>query len=323
MKKIAFTLCSNNYIPQAKLLVTSFLQHNSDYLFVLGLVDKKVNSLNYFFNKNVNVIECSDVLPEQVLRHMARQYKIVELNTAVKPFYFAYLFTNYAAAEQIVYLDPDIYVYSSFEYIEGCLLKNNIVLTPHTCTPVQPDGKKPDDRSYLKYGIFNLGFLALGRSANTDAFLRWLTDRLYDYCYMEVDLGMYVDQLWINHVPVYFDNVYVTKHLGLNCAYWNLHERKFSIKDNAYFINEVFPLIFFHFSALDVNDINTISKSQDRFSLEERKDLILLMNDYAKKLKAAKAEADYNVRCVYAANNIFQKFIYYKKRFLLRRTKKV
>src|SRR5215211_3853330 len=153
MRKIVFTLCSNNYIPQAKLLMASFLQYNPDYLFVLGLVDEKKWGLNYSFGTKVKVIECSDVLPQDMLKHMVRQYKIVELNTAVKPFYFRHLFANYSDVEYIIYLDPDIYIYNSFEYIESCLQLNDIVLTPHTCTPVPLDGKKPNERSYLKYGV--------------------------------------------------------------------------------------------------------------------------------------------------------------------------
>ncbi|MEP6594456.1 MAG: hypothetical protein ABJA71_00860, partial [Ginsengibacter sp.] len=241
MKKIAFTLCSNNYIPQAKLLMDSFLQHNPGYLFILGLIDEKKAGLNYSFNEKVRVTICSDVLPADVLNHMSTQYKLVELNTAVKPFYFRYLFDNYVDAEHIIYLDPDIYIYNPFEYIENCLQVSDIILTPHSCAPVPLDGKKPDERSYLKYGIFNLGFLALTRSINTNIFLKWFTERLYNYCYMEVNLGMYVDQLWINHVPIYFSKVFISKHVGLNCAYWNLHERYFSFNNNSYFVNQNVP----------------------------------------------------------------------------------
>ena len=323
MKKIAFTLCSNNYIPQAKLLIDSFLQHNHDYLFILGLVDEKKAGLNYSFGTNVKIVACSEVLPAAILKHMSRQYKIVELNTAVKPFYFRYLFENFVEAEHIIYLDPDIYVYHSFQYIENCLHESDIILTPHASTPVPLDGKKPDERSYLKYGIFNLGFLAVTRSENTDIFLRWLAERLYDYCYMEINLGMYVDQLWINHVPIYFNKVFITRHPGLNCAYWNLHERYFYFNKNSYFVNETFQLIFFHFSALDVDDTNNISGSQNRYSLNDRPDLSSLINQYAQKLKNARADGTYNVRCVYTPQNIFQKLLYYKKRFILRKTKVV
>src|SRR4029078_8416290 len=148
---------------------------------------------NYSFNEKVKVLTCSNVLSLNMLSHMSGQYKIVELNTAVKPFYFRYLFDNYLDVDHIIYLDPAIYVYSSFEYIENCLKADDIILTPHACTPVPLDGKKPGERSYLKYGIFNLGFLALTRSTNADIFLKWSAERFYDYCYQEVNLGMYVD----------------------------------------------------------------------------------------------------------------------------------
>lgn len=318
--KIAFTLCSNNYIPQARLLIDSFLQFNPDYLFVLGLVDEKSADLDYSFNDKLTVVSCSEVLPEKILIQWKKQYKIVELNTAPKPFYFQYLFEKYPKAGHIIFFDPDIYVYNTFDYVEHCLQENDIILTPHTCTPVPLDGKKPSDRAYLKYGIFNLGFIAVKRSANAEEFLHWLSERLKNYCYMEVNLGMYVDQLWINHVSVYFNNVFVSKHMGLNCAYWNLHERYFSLSnDNTYVVNKTDLLLFFHFSALDLNDINSISKSQNRYSLQQRDDLRDLVNDYSKKLVAARADGRYDIPCVYTKRNLFQKFQYYKKRLSVRK----
>ena len=320
MKKIVFTLCSNNYIPQAKLLIESFLKFNIDYLFVLGLVDEKSDKLNYFFNDKTIVIECKDVLPAYMLDRMKRNYKIVELNTTVKPFYFQYFFEQYKECELIVFLDPDIYVYSSFKYLEDCLYENDIVLTPHTCLPVPLDGKKPNERTYLKYGTYNLGFIAVKRSSNTNTFLKWLAERMLNFCYMEINLGMYVDQLWFNLVPVFFKKVFISNHLGLNCAFWNLHERSLSVNENNQFmINENFSLIFFHFSALDIHNIDSISKSQNRYNLKNRVDLSLLVNEYAIKLIAAKQESNYNIPCVYTNKSFLQKFFYYKNRFIIRK----
>ena len=40
--KIAFTLCSINYLAQAKTLGDSLLTHNPEYTFIVGLVDKLI-----------------------------------------------------------------------------------------------------------------------------------------------------------------------------------------------------------------------------------------------------------------------------------------
>ena len=44
---IAFTLCSNNYLAQAKTLGDSFVRHNPAGHFVIGLVDRRREDVDY------------------------------------------------------------------------------------------------------------------------------------------------------------------------------------------------------------------------------------------------------------------------------------
>jgi len=37
-----------------------------------------------------------------------------------------------------------------------------------------------------------------------------------------------VDQKWINLVPLLFEGISISRHVGLNAAFWNLHERTIS-----------------------------------------------------------------------------------------------
>jgi hypothetical protein len=88
-----------------------------------------------------------------------------------------------------------------------------------------------------------------------------------------------VDQKWINLVPCYFDSVCILKHLGCNVAYWNLHERPLSIFHEIFFVGSK-PLIFFHFSGININNTSLLSKHQNRFDLEDDKILKLLTINY-------------------------------------------
>ena len=47
------------------------------------------------------------------LGDMIERYDVVELNTAVKPFYIDYLYRRDPSVEAVIYLDPDILVYAS------------------------------------------------------------------------------------------------------------------------------------------------------------------------------------------------------------------
>ncbi|MFX8895502.1 hypothetical protein ABTM96_20420, partial [Acinetobacter baumannii] len=73
------------------------------------------------------------------------------------------------------------------------------------------------------------------KSSETFQFLNWWSDRLIDQCYYNFAEGMGVDQAWLNIVPLFFKEVCVANHKGLNVAYWNLHERKLSIHNEMVF----------------------------------------------------------------------------------------
>lgn len=250
--KMAFTICSVNYLAQAKALGDSLLANNKGYEYVICLVDKiKESGVPAELLPPYTIIEAEKLnMPDW--EGLTDKYSIVELNTAVKASFFKYLFKNYLA-ESVIFFDPDILVLNSLYRIEEELKQYSIVLTPHTCTPVTYPGGLPE-RAFLNYGIYNLGFIALKNTEITSRFLDWWEQKQIHECYIDTYNGLYVDQLWAELTPVYFDDVYVDKYIGNNVAFWNLHERTVIFENNTYFVNDTrTPLIFFHFSKVKIN----------------------------------------------------------------------
>ena len=114
---IVFTLCSNNYLAQAKTLADSISRHNPDYKFIIGLVDDYSEEIDYSFFSHYTIIPVAQIeIPD--FDNLWKKYSIVEFNTCVKASYFKYIFKSYKDAEAIIYFDPDITVYHSLEIIE-------------------------------------------------------------------------------------------------------------------------------------------------------------------------------------------------------------
>jgi hypothetical protein len=89
---LVFTLCSNNYLAQAITLGNSLLIHNPEYIFKIGLVDRKNNQIDYStIPFNIIEVESIGITP---FDDMFKRYNITELNTAVKPFFFQYFLKN-------------------------------------------------------------------------------------------------------------------------------------------------------------------------------------------------------------------------------------
>ena len=298
---IAFTICSNNYLAQAKTLGESILQYNPDYTFIIGLVDKTLKSSESSIPFPFEIIEIGSTGIED-FDGMIKRYNITELNTAVKPYFFSFLFEKFKKIDTLLYFDPDIQIFSTLSGLVTILKTEDIVLTPHITTPLF-DGYTPNETDILKTGLYNLGFIALKRSVNVVKFLTWWKSRLKEHCIVDFERGLFVDQIWINFVPIFFDRVFILKHPGYNMAYWNLHERSLSISNNQFTVNEAYPLVFFHFSGYNPEKEYVISKYQNRFNFSNRNDIYKLFRDYTVLILKNEHKKYQQIPCIYYDQN--------------------
>ena len=140
----------------------SVLEHNPGYQFVIGLVDR--------VPKELEQSRCPyEVIPVEQLGiaafwDMVKNYDLVELNTAVKPFYMEHLYRRNLQVNAVIYIDPDILVCAGLNPLEKNLAVHNLVLTPHSCTFDNSAANINYELAMLNFGIYNLGFVATSRS---------------------------------------------------------------------------------------------------------------------------------------------------------------
>ena len=225
-----------------------------------------VDQVDGYFDPQAEDFEIvlSSDLPLPRSRWFHFKYSIVELSTAVKPYAFEHLFRT-QALDRIVYLDPDIRIYSGLHKIVETLDKADIALTPHL-TGSLDDDRRPAEIDILRAGAYNLGFIAISKSRNADAFLAWWQQRLYDHCVVDLPRGLFVDQRWVDLVPGMFEGVAIVRDAGYNVAYWNLSHRVVSLSENGYQVAGS-PLSFFHFSGYDPEQPDKLSRHQSRFQV--------------------------------------------------------
>lgn len=280
---LAFTLCSINYLAQARTLGDSLRRTNPHIRFVIGLVDR-LDKANLPADKrsDYEILELHTI-GMQGLEQMCENYNITELNTAVKPYYFRYFFEKIGLVRNVIYFDPDIIVYQPLTALETTLETHDFLVTPHITQPINDD-LQPNELNHLNTGIFNFGFIALHKSPQAVEFVKWWEQKLFDECVIDLCNGLFVDQNWGNFIPYFWNNVCIEKHPGWNAAYWNLTERTFCIKENQHFVNKDFPVVFFHYSGYDIEKEDVVSKYQNRFTFKNRPDLIPLFKYYKDEL---------------------------------------
>jgi len=265
MKKQAIiTIVSNNYLHFARSLMQSVAQHHPHADRYCVIVDTDLSYASELKQEFTAISMSQLKLPFG--DEFTFQYTILELNTAVKPWALEHLLD--AGYDEVLYIDPDIYLYSPLIEVSELLSAGaNIVLTPHLLAPVT-DNKKPNELDIRIAGTYNLGFCAIANQATTRAFLRWWQGKLERDCVVDFSRGVFVDQSWIDLVPTLFEKVQILRHPGYNIAYWNLAQRAFTqTAEGGIRVNNE-RLVFFHFSGLNPSNPHAFSKHQNRFTLE-------------------------------------------------------
>ena len=259
---VVFTIVSRNYFHFAVNLMASVAEHLPGARRVVAICDALDDLVSPDPAIELLGIEALGIA---ALDAMVVQYSILELNTAIKPFVFSRLFTD-AAAERVIYFDPDIQLFGSGAPLLAHLQQVDVVLTPHLTAPLSDD-RHPSDLSILQSGTYNLGFVALRRCDDTARLLAWWQARLERDCVVDIPRGLFTDQKWMDLVPGFCERTVVERHPGWNVAYWNLLHRRVESGPQGFTVNGE-PLFFFHFSGYDPRSAS-ISKHQDRFALAD------------------------------------------------------
>ena len=221
------------------------------------------------------------------------QYNILELNTAVKPWALHALMR--CGYDQVVYIDPDISLYSPMhEVIQALGSGSELVITPHLLSPMT-DNLVPTELDIRRTGTYNLGFCAFKNTPAMQELLQWWQGKLRRDCVNEIDKGIFVDQSWMDLVPGLFANVCVLRHPGYNLAYWNMAQRPIAMTDSsrqdfasAPSFNVLdHPLVFAHFSGLDPQNPQNVSKHQNRYNFDNINSAMRsLIDDYCRRVVA-------------------------------------
>lgn len=256
------TIVARNYVSQALVLAGTLAEQHPAAPLTILLVDADdadVDELGAITPSGVELLRTDELVAVDGadLSTMRTFYDVTEYSTALKPALLAHLRDRDGGV--VVYLDPDIAVLGPLDRLEELAMAHGIVLTPHVTEPMPRDGLSIDERTLLRAGIFNLGFIGVG--PGTERFLSWWWARLRTDAINDPSEGLFTDQRWIDFVPALFDHV-VVRDLGWNVAYWNLHERPLSRGADGRILAGGAPVAFFHFSGYDPATPHVLSKHQ-------------------------------------------------------------
>jgi glycosyltransferase involved in cell wall biosynthesis len=278
---VVCTIVARNYLPSARLLAGSVLAQHPDAEVVVGVVDGPTARRD----GPLRALGMDDIgLGGRAGREMAGIYSVRELSTAIKPWLLEHLLRT--TDGPVLYLDPDIEVHAPIDGLAALADEHGVALTPHVLKPFPQDGLTPDDSAVLAAGIFNLGFIGVGRGAIESGFLDFWKSRLRLDAVDDPARMRFTDQRWVDFATC-FPHI-VVDDPGCNVAYWNIWGRALARTGGRVLVDGE-PLRFFHYSGFDPRKPDVLSVHQEprpRVLLSERPILADLCRGYAGRLLA-------------------------------------
>jgi len=306
MRKCVFTIVARNYIGLAQILERSLKDKNHDLDFFIFVADEfPRNSETKQIPLNVIFAREKLDISEDAWIQMSFKYDLTEFCTSIKPSAFLYLLKNFEY-EQIIYLDPDIYVFGSFDPVFKMLETYSIVITPHILTfNTNYEGDLPES-DFMATGVYNLGFCGIRKSVSSFKMISWWHNVLTSKCYIDSYSHSFTDQKWIDFLPAFFnsDDLLVARHLGMNIAPWNFFEREIVQSGEGLMVRhrgteeqmQAEQVIFVHFSGYNYKELKEGNVVQNNVkNLKDYPDIKLVTDTYAAAINSQK--------------NVFDRFI--------------
>lgn len=201
--------------------------------------------------ENVVILHLSDLIKERPMAKKIQETYAQEergmLRWALKSVLMQWVLERH---ELCFYCDNDLYFHNDYGFLWEELSGASVLLSPHWRS-IEPNLEDPIIKRNIEltymHGLYNAGFI--GASRRGLDFLQWWSRCCLSYKELQSHQGIYVDQTFLNVVPLNFESVRILAHRGCNISAWNYHTCLRSLDSGGQvLINERYPLVFTHFA---------------------------------------------------------------------------
>ncbi len=275
--KIAFAIVNDVYLPYAFATKESFLSHNSDFIFYI-FVHGSITDPNML---SENILSVNQYIGPRKYNRLNPTYSVFERSCALKTIVAAEIANRNKEFKKIVYVDSDLFFVNQLSPSVEEDFTSSIFLTPHTFSPVI-GVPYLNDLFILSSGVYNAGFFEINNTEESKKALDFLNEYMYEFCTFRRGTypTVFVDQMYLDLIPAYFENYKMIRHEGYNMSFHNLHERGLKNNSGIWQSDNGMKLIFFHFSGVDFDHSKRCSKYYDFNFYEKYPDLKELVLEY-------------------------------------------
>lgn len=198
---------------------------------------------------NDAIIHDLDFLSDESAVALKKKYTDDKLRWSLKPVYLKFLLE--LGYDHVIYVDNDIFFYSSPDFLFEKLRTASFLVTPHFYK-ADPTNDQHWLEANFRVGLYNAGFI--GVSHNGIPILDWWANCCLYNVKKAYWRGLFDDQKYLDLVPVLFDDVEILKHKGCNLAGWNYQNYSISRNAENHLLLNGDPLVFIHFADLSMRE---------------------------------------------------------------------
>lgn len=239
------TIITKSHLPYARALYSSLKEHGDRPIFYVLVTDSI--DIKEIDDQGFKPIFLSQLENQELIHKLSDKYKLNsnEFRWSMKPVLLLHLL-QFEGYNKVFFLDPDLYFFSSYKYLEDELGDSSFLLSPNWKT-MNPYLDEAEFFTNFTDGLYNAGFLGVTRNG-IETLIWWANMCLYA-CERHTQKPLNDDQAYLNLFPIRNPDTKIITHKGCNVAVWNMEECKRNLQeDGTVFINNTYPIIFIHFS---------------------------------------------------------------------------
>ena len=237
------TLFDSAYLSRGLVMYHSLKKHcQSFHLYLFAFDDKSLLVLKSLALENVTVISLQEFEDKELLQIKSTRTR-GEYCWTCTPSTILFVLNTYHV-DHCIYLDSDLYFFSSPQIVVDEMGNNSVLITPHRYTLKYDQSQKT--------GIYCVQFVVFKNDERGLTILNWWRKTCLQWCYNRFEEGKFGDQKYLDDWPTRFAGVYVSGNLGAGVAPWNMQQYRFAKEKDVITGTEIatgkkFPVIFFHF----------------------------------------------------------------------------
>lgn len=259
------TIITSNYYPFAKVLYASLAKYAPGTSLQVLVVDNN----QYQSEGNFCIHQAIDLVENPQFLDIEKKYAFTNsdyFRWSLKPIFLNYLLNK--DFNKVIFVDPDVYFIGDHNFLFTHLDTCSVLLTPHWIN-IDPFKLEETLIYLMRNGLFNAGFIGVSKKGIPA--MNWWAGACHYKIDKQPELGIYVDQKYLDILPVEFPETMILQNRGCNIACWNMDTNQRSVINGKLFINKKFEGVFIHFTKETILNVINDNDYKLRPWLEEYK----------------------------------------------------